>query len=189
MKLYFAGSTLGGVLKIGVSKDPERRIDALTQGCPFDISLFAILSPVNAARTENHLHVLLADHRARGEWFYLSRPTAAVVRVAQASGSVEAVIEEAEKQSRSQYSAKYELGRLDIGTVQLCSFCGKGLILVPSMVIGEFAKICSECVDRCCRMLANRDADKPAYFAEHLSDSRQDDAISVLEARNGSRDF
>jgi hypothetical protein len=67
--------TVAGTLtlvKIGISKDPYKRLKELQTGNPFELALFAFawVGSYTAARTlELAVHVALAPFRLVGEWF------------------------------------------------------------------------------------------------------------------------
>ncbi len=63
---YFIGSESGPV-KIGVSKDVQRRLRALQSGHPYTLSILATVEGGYAA--ERRYHERFAAHRLRGEWF------------------------------------------------------------------------------------------------------------------------
>ncbi len=68
MKLvYFAQAASGGPIKIGVSRDPVRRVRALSIGSPDAIELLATLP--GGVWLEGKLHEYFADYRLHGEWF------------------------------------------------------------------------------------------------------------------------
>jgi len=60
-------------IKIGISKNVERRLKSLQHSNPFYLDLL-FKSPIldhNAKRLEKWLHNHLAEHRLKGEWFCL----------------------------------------------------------------------------------------------------------------------
>jgi len=65
-----------GLVKIGVSHDPERRLSTLQTGHPDELRLLGFVS--GGRPLEAHLHRMLKAHRVRGEWF---RPAPRVVEV------------------------------------------------------------------------------------------------------------
>ena len=68
--IYFIGPSLRGMIKIGTSNNPARRLGELQEGNPLQLRLLASM-PICAERgfTEKAVHALFAEHRANGEWF------------------------------------------------------------------------------------------------------------------------
>ena len=64
----------GPYTKIGVSKDPHKRLTALKTGCPHSASVISV-SPLmtleDAYSTESKAHKALRHYRTNGEWFKL----------------------------------------------------------------------------------------------------------------------
>ena len=61
-----------GFLKIGHAKNPEKRIQELQIGNPFELTTVALLpfpSKASAHAFEKDLHRRLKKHKIRGEWF------------------------------------------------------------------------------------------------------------------------
>jgi hypothetical protein len=56
-----------GLLKIGISRDPERRVEAMRCGSPVALRLVGCFPGTSAE--EAQLHDELAPFRVRGEWF------------------------------------------------------------------------------------------------------------------------
>lgn len=68
--LYIIQSSHRGVIKIGRSYDPEKRLSELQVGSPFHLRLIGIVQ--NAGDREKEIHAILVKHRVRqknGEWF------------------------------------------------------------------------------------------------------------------------
>lgn len=70
-----------GYYKIGISKDPRKRVKKLQNGCPKQLVLWATLRctyPTNSVETD--LHKQFSESHVRNEWFDLSEEqiTAAV---------------------------------------------------------------------------------------------------------------
>lgn len=63
--VYFIAA--GGMIKIGISKDPERRIAELGRSSPLPLSILAIIP--GGRNREKSLHERFAEHRKHGEWF------------------------------------------------------------------------------------------------------------------------
>lgn len=73
--LYFITTADRQFVKIGIARDPLKRMADLQVGHPTDLVLSGAraYSTRSAARAaESGLHTRLADHRSRGEWFYLT---------------------------------------------------------------------------------------------------------------------
>lgn len=58
-----------GVVKIGRSKDPERRVSQLSTGNPNTLELLASVECENALEAERRLHREYSTEKASGEWF------------------------------------------------------------------------------------------------------------------------
>jgi predicted GIY-YIG superfamily endonuclease len=60
-----------GTAKIGISRDPTRRLRALQTGCPLKLRLChtVAMDEYTAMRTEYRAHQLLKSHAMSGEWF------------------------------------------------------------------------------------------------------------------------
>lgn len=67
--VYFISDGMGHV-KIGVAKDPERRMYELQIGNAFQLTLLAVES--GGQPREKALHKVFRDLRVRGEWFTLT---------------------------------------------------------------------------------------------------------------------
>lgn len=65
--VYLIGSPRSGVVKIGVSKDPERRLRSLRTGSP--VALRLLWKKPGAEDLEEALHAYFSAYRVRGEWF------------------------------------------------------------------------------------------------------------------------
>lgn len=61
-----------GHCKIGRSKDPETRLEAISTALPFPVSIFHRISSDDAYWLEQKLHRKFESKRVRGEWFLLS---------------------------------------------------------------------------------------------------------------------
>jgi hypothetical protein len=61
------GDDPGGVVKVGRSRSPERRVAGLMSGIPFSARLIAIVG--SGVRREREMKALLAEQKLRGEWF------------------------------------------------------------------------------------------------------------------------
>lgn len=59
-------------IKLGMAKDPERRVKALQTGHPLNLELVwkrKVGTRKEAARNEKSLHKFFKEHHLRGEWF------------------------------------------------------------------------------------------------------------------------
>ncbi len=68
--LYIIQSDVTGAIKIGRSKNPQRRLKQLQTGSPYELRLLLVLE--NMADLERKLHRDLKGYRFRstqGEWF------------------------------------------------------------------------------------------------------------------------
>ena len=76
MYVYFiqsGSSKKRNPVKIGVARNPERRLAALQTGNPEELKLLVVIecgSRAEAYAIESHLHKTLAKRNIRGEWFY-----------------------------------------------------------------------------------------------------------------------
>ena len=61
--------------KIGISKNPEKRIKQLQTGTPNIISLVYKFESEWASKIEGHLHIRYSLDRLNGEWFKLTKDT------------------------------------------------------------------------------------------------------------------
>lgn len=71
MNVYVIESE-GGMCKIGKANDPARRLQSLSTGHPYKLSVahvFGMPSEAEAYRVEQTAHVKLASFRMTGEWF------------------------------------------------------------------------------------------------------------------------
>ena len=74
------------LVKIGIAKDPMRRLKELQTGQPMELRLLWSV----AGNYENDLHVHFAAYRVRGEWFDLTPLGEAIDVVKAAVGEIEA---------------------------------------------------------------------------------------------------
>jgi hypothetical protein len=63
----------GGLIKIGIADDVQKRIKTLNLASPVPLELVASFFVSNAMSVEGELHRHFSDKRVRGEWFDLSR--------------------------------------------------------------------------------------------------------------------
>ena len=66
--LYFIECEVTGVIKIGISINPEKRLRNLQSSSPTKLKLRAVLA--NKANWEAPLHQKFADHNSHDEWFF-----------------------------------------------------------------------------------------------------------------------
>ena len=69
----------GNRYKIGISKDPQRRLYDLSAS-PLPIEFVWSLQVGNASMLEGQLHKIFQEKRAHGEWFELSREDVAWIK-------------------------------------------------------------------------------------------------------------
>ena len=70
-------------VKIGISHNPERRLDELRIGCPHPIRIAAVVC--GGSEVEKALHAQFADLRHQGDWFHLRGKLASLVLELEAS--------------------------------------------------------------------------------------------------------
>lgn len=76
--VYFIQAFSGGPIKIGYSKNPQRRLAQIQTHHPEHLDLIGVV-PANRGELEQRLHQELADWRLSGEWFEDSRAVCRVV--------------------------------------------------------------------------------------------------------------
>lgn len=69
MFVYILQSQEDGYYKIGVSKNPQKRLSTLQTGNPSELKLINIYESKNAKRIEKKLHSLFSSFKKEGEWF------------------------------------------------------------------------------------------------------------------------
>lgn len=67
--IYVAKEEISGRYKIGISKDPKRRIAKLNTGNPEQLVLVHAYLASDGVDSERAAHVLFDDNRLKGEWF------------------------------------------------------------------------------------------------------------------------
>lgn len=67
--VYFIEEVGTGRIKIGVAKDPDKRLRHLQGSASSELRLLAAVEIFNPFSVESLLHEKFADHRVRGEWF------------------------------------------------------------------------------------------------------------------------
>jgi hypothetical protein len=65
--VYLIGTMVGGLVKIGTSLDPERRLSALQTAHPRSLRILSFIPGGRAI--ERGLHDLFSDLRVQREWF------------------------------------------------------------------------------------------------------------------------
>ena len=65
--LYFIQSDLTGMIKVGRSKDPQKRLKQLQTGNPNRLKLIASFREKGSE--EKYLHEVLNNYKQKGEWF------------------------------------------------------------------------------------------------------------------------
>lgn len=80
--IYFMRDTENGLIKVGFSHDPARRMKTLTKKVGHPLEMLAVsrgLSRSSAHAVEYSLHKILAVSSQRREWFYPSRMLALLI--------------------------------------------------------------------------------------------------------------
>jgi hypothetical protein len=62
-----------GAAKIGISKNPQRRLAQLQTGNPARLIIYGMFGHINYKSIERSIHAAYADKLILGEWFRLSR--------------------------------------------------------------------------------------------------------------------
>lgn len=70
--------------KIGISNDPEKRLDRLQTASPYKLKLLNIFPADNATAAEEKLHAVFHGQRKEGEWFSLTDEQRAVIEAIKA---------------------------------------------------------------------------------------------------------
>ena len=87
--VYFIRAVNGtGPVKIGVSRNPTKRLAELSIWCPFALTVLATIP--GGFDLEREYHVALADARSHGEWFHWTPEVAAAVEAALSAAQVAA---------------------------------------------------------------------------------------------------
>lgn len=68
--LYFIACGKLGMVKIGVSSDPKKRLSGIQTAFPFPLEIVKTISQTH--HTESHLHQKFSKYRKTGEWFHYS---------------------------------------------------------------------------------------------------------------------
>lgn len=81
--LYFIDAhTEGGLCKVGISKDPQKRLTGIKTSNPFRLALYSAVefqSGASASTFESLVHCALEDYKSHGEWFTVSAEKALCV--------------------------------------------------------------------------------------------------------------
>jgi hypothetical protein len=67
--VYILKCSQTGVIKIGISHNPAKRLSAIQTGYPFLLKLDRVILTDDPRLTERQLHKALDDFRLKGEWF------------------------------------------------------------------------------------------------------------------------
>jgi len=70
-KLYLMSN--GDFIKIGISKNPEKRANQIQTGNPKQVKVVKTWQTENPLETEKAIHAKLFDNAARGEWFEMDK--------------------------------------------------------------------------------------------------------------------
>jgi hypothetical protein len=68
--VYFIADTIKDVVKIGVSKNPKKRLKQLQTSNSSELVLLGFINGEKAE--EQYLHCLFGKHKLYGEWFILN---------------------------------------------------------------------------------------------------------------------
>lgn len=78
--VYFMIAMDSGHVKIGLARDPWKRLSTIQTGCPEEVRMAGFLLPPNPDELERRLHERFAETRRRGEWFEWSDEMDAFLR-------------------------------------------------------------------------------------------------------------
>ena len=78
--VYVVQASITGLVKIGTSRDPRRRLRTIQRTCAQPLLVAGCVHGAGV-ETEAHLHDALQEHRSHGEWFH---PAGAVRRLVRA---------------------------------------------------------------------------------------------------------
>jgi hypothetical protein len=79
--IYVIIAPESNIMKIGVSSDPQRRLDNLRGSFPFPLEILYVI-PKASYREERKLHWELREHRLQGEWFEVTPESMRLLRSA-----------------------------------------------------------------------------------------------------------
>jgi hypothetical protein len=89
-KIYFIRPVgMAGPIKIGLSENPEKRLNEFKGWSPLELELFGVI-PGNWD-DEQFLHECLADDHSHGEWFHPSAQDQRAVEQVIAAGGVSVI--------------------------------------------------------------------------------------------------
>lgn len=71
-KIYLIKSLNEGLYKIGVSKNPNKRLKEVQTGNPSPVEIVQLYETDNAYKIESTLHNRYSHYNTHGEWFELS---------------------------------------------------------------------------------------------------------------------
>lgn len=66
--LYIIGNEVENICKIGISGNPSKRLKQLQTGCPYKLTILAVVGSFDY-ESEKNLHNRYKDYRLNGEWF------------------------------------------------------------------------------------------------------------------------
>ena len=72
MFIYIFGNNVKQSYKVGISKNPDKRIKQLQTGCPFSINVVYKIETPHARKVESWFHQDYSDLNTSGEWFLLN---------------------------------------------------------------------------------------------------------------------
>ena len=70
--VYFIGNKEVGLVKIGYSNNPHKRLEQLKSGCPFPIKVLGMILCQDAEALERVYHRKYKHLRTHGEWFNIN---------------------------------------------------------------------------------------------------------------------
>jgi len=62
-----------GIVKIGVSVDPQNRLSGIQTGNPYSVNILATACDIDASKVEKRLHSKYDEYSMEGEWFDLPK--------------------------------------------------------------------------------------------------------------------
>ena len=78
-RVYVISNLKAGIVKIGVSKHPEKRMKSLECQCGMKLFMWHQSKVLyNAYAVENLMHKHFAEYRTYGEWFVVGRKVAVI---------------------------------------------------------------------------------------------------------------
>jgi len=73
MFVYIIGNKDHNIYKIGISKDPTKRLKGIQTGNPFKLSIIDTFKTNYAKQVESDYHELFEEYKLEGEWFSLDK--------------------------------------------------------------------------------------------------------------------